>query len=134
MPFLGGPKNPRRRSSPFRAILITIFIIYALYFLVFARQKSARQGIVNNDTPLANEVHSQDALTAEHTSLDRPQDAVESTPLGKTMVVGRMKDDNTTWLFDNFSDWNKMIYTVDDRNADLTVPQNKGRESMVYLT
>ncbi|KAK7948001.1 uncharacterized protein PG986_008887 [Apiospora aurea] len=30
--------------------------------------------------------------------------------------------------------WRKRIYTVDDPHAPLTVPKNKGRESMVYLT
>lgn len=90
---------------------------------------------MNDDTSLPNELHGQHTQTSEYTtSLDRTQGATESPTHGKTMIVGRMKNDDTAWLYDNFPDWNKKIYTVDDRNADLTVPKNKGRESMVYLT
>jgi hypothetical protein len=52
----------------------------------------------------------------------------------KDMVVASVKSDNTSWLFENFPDWHKSVYVVDDKNAELTVPLNKGRESMVYLT
>lgn len=50
------------------------------------------------------------------------------------MVVASMKKDNTSWLFENFPDWHKSVYVVDDEDAELTVGENKGRESMVYLT
>lgn len=52
----------------------------------------------------------------------------------RDMILGSMKSDNTSWLFENFPDWHKSVYVVDDKNAELTVEQNKGRESMVYLT
>ena len=51
-----------------------------------------------------------------------------------TMVVASMKSDNTSWLHSAFPDWEKHIYVTDDPNATLTVPANKGREGMVYLT
>ena len=44
------------------------------------------------------------------------------------------KGDDTAWLFDELSDWHKSNYVVDDPDAELTIPKNKGRESMVYLT
>ena len=44
------------------------------------------------------------------------------------------KDDDTSWLFDEFPDWHKSVYVVDDKKADLKVPVNKGRESNIYLT
>lgn len=50
------------------------------------------------------------------------------------MVVASMKKDNTSWLFEHFPDWQKSVYVVDDGDAELTVGENKGRESMVYLT
>ena len=50
------------------------------------------------------------------------------------MVVASMTKENTTWLYDYLLDWKKNIYVVDDPTAALTVPMNKGREAMVFLT
>lgn len=52
----------------------------------------------------------------------------------KTLVVASTSADNTTWFHEDLPEWEKAIYVVDDPNAPLTVPTNKGRESMVYLT
>ncbi|KDB20777.1 hypothetical protein H109_07250 [Trichophyton interdigitale MR816] len=50
------------------------------------------------------------------------------------MVVASMKRENVTWLHEYLPQWKKNIYVVDDPEAELTVPENKGREAMVYLT
>jgi len=50
------------------------------------------------------------------------------------MVVASMKKENTTWLQSAVPEWKKNIYVVDDPRAQLTVPVNKGREAMVFLT
>jgi hypothetical protein len=50
------------------------------------------------------------------------------------VVVASQSSENATWLEEYFPEWEKNIYRVDDANAPLTVPKNKGRESMVYLT
>lgn len=52
------------------------------------------------------------------------------------MVVASRSGDNVTWLEDSryLPAWKKNIYRVDDPTARLTVPVNKGREAMVYLT
>ncbi|KAL5119627.1 hypothetical protein ACEQ8H_002473 [Pleosporales sp. CAS-2024a] len=50
------------------------------------------------------------------------------------VVVASQASENATWLDDFFPQWEKKIYRVDDASAALTVPKNKGRESMVYLT
>lgn len=50
------------------------------------------------------------------------------------LVVASQMKDNTTWLHDSFADWRKLIYVTNDPNATFTVPSNKGREGMVYLT
>jgi len=50
------------------------------------------------------------------------------------LVVASQTKDNTTWLRENYKNWRKEIYVVDDTTAPLTVPVNKGREAMVYLT
>ena len=50
------------------------------------------------------------------------------------LVVARMQHEDASWLDQYLPQWQKSIYTVDDPSASLTVPRNKGRESMVYLT
>lgn len=50
------------------------------------------------------------------------------------VVVASQASENATWLDEFFPNWEKNIYRVDDPDAPLTVPKNKGRESMVYLT
>lgn len=50
------------------------------------------------------------------------------------VVVASQASENATWLDEYFPQWEKNIYRVDDPHAPLTVPKNKGRESMVYLT
>jgi hypothetical protein len=50
------------------------------------------------------------------------------------VVVASQSSENATWLEEYFPEWEKNIYRVDDANAPLSVPKNKGRESMVYLT
>lgn len=50
------------------------------------------------------------------------------------MVVASTKQENVSWLHDHLLDWRKNIYVVDDETAELTVPRNKGREAMVFLT
>lgn len=50
------------------------------------------------------------------------------------VVVASQKSEDAAWLDTYFPQWEKNIYRVDDPNAKLTVPKNKGRESMVYLT
>ena len=63
-------------------------------------------------------------MEREHPAIRRRRD----------MILASMKQDNTSWLFEEFPDWHKSVYVVDDRYAELTVKKNKGRESMVYLT
>ncbi|KAF2798288.1 hypothetical protein K505DRAFT_233696 [Melanomma pulvis-pyrius CBS 109.77] len=50
------------------------------------------------------------------------------------VVVASQQSEDPTWLDKYFPHWEKNIYKVDDKTAKLTVPKNKGRESMVYLT
>lgn len=50
------------------------------------------------------------------------------------LVVASMRKENVTWLHEYLPDWKKSIYVVDDPTAEFTVPLNKGREAMVFLT
>lgn len=50
------------------------------------------------------------------------------------LVVASVKSEDTSWFHTYLPDWHKNIYVADDSDAPLTVPRNKGREAMVYLT
>lgn len=50
------------------------------------------------------------------------------------VVVASQASENATWIGEAFPKWEQNIYSVDDPTAALTIPKNKGRESMVYLT
>jgi Protein of unknown function (DUF3431) len=52
----------------------------------------------------------------------------------KRLVVASLKEEDTTWLAKRLPDWPVSRYVVDDPAANLTVPIEKGREAMVYLT
>lgn len=76
------------------------------------------------------------------TATPYPGENQPSQESGKTLpksrktavVVASQSSENATWLEAHFPEWEKYIYHVDDPKAELTVPKNKGRESMVYLT
>lgn len=50
------------------------------------------------------------------------------------VVVASTRSEDTSWLKVYLPEWKTHIYVVDDPGSKLTVPKNKGRESMVYLT
>ncbi|EFR01862.1 hypothetical protein MGYG_04860 [Nannizzia gypsea CBS 118893] len=50
------------------------------------------------------------------------------------MVIASKQQDNVTWLNEYLPSWKKNIYVVDDSFAELSIPDNKGREAMVFLT
>ncbi|OAX79038.1 hypothetical protein ACJ72_06645, partial [Emergomyces africanus] len=52
----------------------------------------------------------------------------------KEIVVASLKSDDTSWIAEHLADWHASVYAVDDKESELTVPVNKARESMVYLT
>ena len=70
---------------------------------------------------------------------NRPRPKAEPAPARPhsdvALVVASMKADDTTWV-DRYLPygWRAHKYVVDDPYAPLTVPANKGREAMVYLT
>lgn len=120
-----GPQSPRRRSR-IKAIFLTIFIVIALYLLFFTE--------TTTELPVKTEGTYADRHGAATTSKPTGELARPVPQSQKVMVVASMKRDDTSWLSENFPDWTKNIYVVDDKHAPLTVAYNKGRESMVYLS
>ncbi|KAI9767167.1 MAG: hypothetical protein M1835_007078 [Candelina submexicana] len=51
----------------------------------------------------------------------------------RAFVVASLAGDDVSWL-DVFPAWEKNVYVTNDPSARPSVPVNKGRESMVYLT
>jgi hypothetical protein len=99
--------------------LISLFVIFNLHYVV--------------DSDILNSVTSASSHSEEEQVL--PQESTDPAPDNDVgLVVASMKHENSSWLSIYFPDWKKDIYVVDDPTAPLTVPKNKGRESMVYLT
>src|SRR5450756_589015 len=58
-------------------------------------------------------------------------------PYSKTLVIPRTSSEDVSWIRENFGGSEYItaaIYKVDDVNAELHPPKNKGHEVMVYLT
>ncbi|KAF7593443.1 hypothetical protein BBP40_011449 [Aspergillus hancockii] len=129
MLFCGGVQGPRRRNRE-KAIFVTIFIIFALYFLFFVKTSERHHLASSTHDSAPNGGSRQNS----HAGQASPSPVPQLQTLEQDLVVASMKDDDVSWLFEHFPDWHKSIYVVDDKKAELTVKQNKGRESMVYLT
>ncbi|KAF4980756.1 hypothetical protein FZEAL_3311 [Fusarium zealandicum] len=109
---MAGRWSPRQRTN--RVNLIGIFVAVVIIVLLFRDSllpTSSRSRNRSNDYP----------------SLRLGDNDVE-------MVVASMKHENVSWLHEYLPEWKKNIYVVDDNRAKLTVPTNKGREAMVFLT
>ncbi|KAL2176423.1 uncharacterized protein P884DRAFT_203114 [Thermothelomyces heterothallicus CBS 202.75] len=50
------------------------------------------------------------------------------------IVVASLRSEDTSWVHRHLPDWSRSVYVVDEPTAKLTVPKNKGREAMVYLS
>ncbi|KAF2691871.1 hypothetical protein K458DRAFT_425741 [Lentithecium fluviatile CBS 122367] len=51
-----------------------------------------------------------------------------------TLVIAKVKDDDTDWMEKELPDQVKAIYVADDPTAPLHPPKNKGHEVMIYLS
>jgi len=53
----------------------------------------------------------------------------------RTLVIGRLSEEDVSWLSDASPHLNKAIYIVDqDDPSKFRIPRNKGHEAMVYLS
>ncbi|KAH0559700.1 hypothetical protein GP486_003785 [Trichoglossum hirsutum] len=52
----------------------------------------------------------------------------------RTLVIPRLTSENVSWIAEELPDLDTAIYVVNDPNAPLHPPKNKGNEAMVYLT
>jgi hypothetical protein len=101
------------RRLPVRLLLLSGFASFLLYFFYLYNHKSEIRNLgFDHESKKTNQT-----ITPE-----------------KELVVASLVGDDISWLDEPFSDWKTNIYVVNDPNASLTVPKNKGREAMAYLT
>ncbi|KAK8154561.1 hypothetical protein IWX90DRAFT_57766 [Phyllosticta citrichinensis] len=113
-----------RRRSNIRIALYTLTVLLLVGFFL-----NLRSGVIEQDSPFSGDgdlKYQEDLGTYTAT----PKSRVGQ----KAFVVASQQTDDVDWLYTYFPDWEKFRYVVDDPKAELTVPRNKGRESMVYLT
>ena len=70
-------------------------------------------------------------------AFDKPSSDLLPRNFTRALVIPKLAEEDTEWVERFLADDTLLthaIYTVDDPNAPLTVPQNKGHEVMVYLT
>lgn len=100
-----------------RILLLTVVGWVVLYFGFDFSDRFNRQLRIHVDDVPARAPKS-DAIKAEE----------------KELVVASLMRDRVKWLNESFPTWKRNVYVVDKRDAELTVPKNKGREAMVFLT
>lgn len=135
----------------YKVLVVTFVLVCSVYwFCARTRSQSLGFGSLNKNIIAATSSGSRNLASPKWSSSEygngrfRLMDAAAKVPAPSppparaefttTLVVASTSEDNTTWLYNSFSDWQKSVYVVDDSQANLTVPVNKGRESMVYLT
>lgn len=52
----------------------------------------------------------------------------------RTLVIAKTLKEDVSWIFSSLPGENLWVYIVDDEPEKLRIPENKGREAMVYLT
>jgi hypothetical protein len=109
-------QSPRSRMMRYVFAIITVTIVISTLLLrnTYGQSSAPPLDLAAPDSP-------------KHTT---PEHA--SPPY--QFVAPSLKNDDTAWLGEYFPDWKANVYVVDDQNASLTVPENKGHEAMAYLT
>ncbi|KNG45707.1 f-box domain containing protein [Stemphylium lycopersici] len=129
---------PRLMTARNAFVLVNIVVLTALFvhlkFELWDKNAAAAGSAM---THLPDELY--DEQRPEDSSHEPPEEKPLKAngsvkPRRTAVVVASQSSENATWLNEYFPQWEKNIYRVDDQHAPLTVPLNKGRESMVYLT
>ncbi|KAI1437852.1 hypothetical protein GGR50DRAFT_610056 [Xylaria sp. CBS 124048] len=120
-------------SSP-RKLLLAITITTVLCIFLFLRLQPHSDLFI---PPFPPHSQSQSQPQSRSRSHPYPSPTTIDNASARTLelVVASVTSENTTWLHAQLPPtWHKNIYVTDDAHAALTVPLNKGREAMVYLT
>ncbi|KAF2122862.1 hypothetical protein BDV96DRAFT_639420 [Lophiotrema nucula] len=123
---------PRRFTAKNALFLLLFWLLVALVFHL----KSELWDGVGSETPSISTEPPKEGYfeIPEEGKGEKPKETLVAGKRRTAVVVASQQTENATWLDEYFPQWEKNIYKVDDKSAPLTVPKNKGRESMVYLT
>jgi hypothetical protein len=117
----------------FSVLLLTALFLHLRSVLWDNPERAVPDLAADLDTSLLEDDHREE--TSPYREDGRKLQANSGVKLRRTaIVVASQKSEDATWLEKYFPRWEQNIYRVDNPNAPLTVPKNKGRESMVYLT
>lgn len=106
------PQLGSRQYARIVGAMVVVFIFLSSFFYF--------------DLPLPRRVDS------VHEQSDK--DSSSSSDPSVEFVVASLQGDDSSWLQEFIPSWKTNLYVVNDQSAPLTVPKNKGREAMVYLT
>ena len=116
----------------FNVLLLTALFLHLKSVLWDNPERAVPELAADLETSLVGDDHEQ---TLPYRDDGRKLQANSGVKLRRTaIVVASQRSEDATWLEKYFPRWEQNIYRVDNPDAPLTVPKNKGRESMVYLT
>lgn len=136
------PFIPKRSLARVGGVVLLLFLVYSYLrcspYVCPPRAANPldlgtgypREGIAHADNGQKSSVVEEKHGGTSHTGYDEPPRNLHK----KALVVASMKGDDTSWLDEYFSDWDRNVFVMNDPRAKLTVAKNKGRESMAYLT
>lgn len=122
----------RRLSGRTAALALLSWLLIALVLHLRAERQLSTHHLTDSgirNPPLGDAAANPKSSNTEGFFRDGTGDSTRRT----AVVVAKTAFENVTWLDEYFPQWEKNIYSVDDREAKLKIPKNKGRESMVYL-
>lgn len=126
------------------AFIVTLVYLYGLQSGHAWRDRPYRQGLsellgheyhiaYNGSAAAASMSSNVNAGTTSNFRRGRPKPA--GSTYTRHLIVAKTKEEDASWVTDeDLGGAEPKVYVVDDRNATLHVPKNKGHEGMVYLT
>ncbi|KAF7118394.1 hypothetical protein CNMCM5793_007911 [Aspergillus hiratsukae] len=111
---------------------VTAFLLVSFYL---STQRPSATTPINRhpDNVVADATASAASVSPSSAPSPQPPDK----PFARTVVIAKLEEEDASWvdtLVQTDPHLTSAVYTVDNSNATLTVPQNKGHEVMVYLT
>ncbi|EGD93733.1 hypothetical protein TESG_01266 [Trichophyton tonsurans CBS 112818] len=114
------PRQAQRINQLF--ILVSITTVFTLYYLFFREPPTRTHGLLSS---------------SQQQQQQQPGGPGKLATASRELVVASVKADDTAWIREQLAGWKANIYVADAdaaSNPGLSVPVNKGREAMAYLT
>lgn len=129
-------RRPIRRSKVLVYLTLSAVFLLLTYRLVRDQESTASPIYSNADKDLFLDTHATSDRKLSPTPLSKPNTPPNYLPRKDELVLAAMRDSDMSWVQKNLPGWHANIYRVDAHpdEASLTVPMNKGREAMPFLT